>query len=86
MGGLTILIYGDVYADGDGVGWGGWANKWRSCCWGWGGLLMLMYGGVHADGDGVGGLTTLICGGVYADGDGGGWGGWANNVDMWWRS
>ena len=35
---------------------------------------------------GVGGLTTLMCGGVHADGDGVGWGGEANNVDVWWRS
>ena len=59
--------------DGDGVGWGGWANNvdvwWRSRVgMGWGG---------------VGGLTTLMCGGVHAVGDGVGWGGWANNVGVW---
>ena len=30
----------------------------------------------------MGGLTTLMCGGVH-DVRGGGW---ANNVDVWWRS
>ena len=34
----------------------------------------------------MGGLTTLMCGGVDDVGDGVGWGGWANNVDVWWRS
>ena len=33
---------------------------------------------------GVGGLTTLVCGSVHDVR--GGWGGWANNVDVWWRS
>ena len=50
---------------------------------------ILVFGGRH-DLDwgwgGVGGLTTLMCGGVHADGDGVGWGGWANNVDVRWRS
>ena len=27
-----------------------------------------------------------MCGGVDDVGDGVGWGGWANNVDVWWRS
>ena len=35
---------------------------------------------------GVGGLTMFMRGGVHADWDGVGWGGWANNVDVWWRS
>ena len=50
---------------------------------------ILVFGGRHDLGrgwGGVGGLTTLMCGGVHADGDGGGWGGWANNVDVWWCS
>ena len=61
-----------------GMGWGGA-----------GGLTTLMCGGVHDLGmawGGVGGLAMLMRGGVHADGDGVGSGGWANNVDVWWRS